>query len=752
MAVLLSPRSLIVLLLSFASVAACGQAAQLSPSVYQNPAASTDARVRDLLTRMTPAEKASMLSGSGWMESTPVPRLGIPAIKMADGPMGVRAWYGPSSSPNPAAANFSSTAFPAGILIAASWDPELARAEGQVIGQEVKAFGRDMILGPTVNIQRNALWGRNFESYGEDPYLAGRIATGYIQGVQGEGVIASVKHLAVNDQEYERHRANAVVDERALHEIYTPAFKAAVQQGHVYTVMSAYNRLNGTFCAENAALLKDTLEGELGFRGFVVSDWGSTYSTAPTVNAGMDLEMPGGQRAVTWLAGDSEVITNNQGAFLAAPKVLAAVQSGAISQTTVDENVARILRVIFLSGLYDHPHVATNQVDLPAQRALTRKAAQEGIVLLKNESATLPLSVSAIHRIAVIGPNAAIARVGGGGSGLVHPDHALSPLEAIRQHAGTGLQVTYGQGAATAADDRSNEVADASAKLRAEAVALAAKADVALVFVGYSSDLESEGFDRKSLDLPPGQDELIAAVAQANPHTIVIFNAGDPIRMTRWADQVPAIVDAFYGGEEGGNAIADVIFGAVNPSGKLPFTMLKEWEDSPAHNTYPGNAVLDDFHKEGIYVGYRYFDKNHIAPRYPFGFGLSYTSFAYRDIVATPASSVGQQDSVTFTVTNTGSRAGAEIAQLYIHASAPTVDRPEKELKGFARIELAPGESRKVTLPFDRAALAYWSIQKHAWIADPGAYELEIGSSSRDIRLKAAYTLPGSTTSSASLQ
>ncbi len=720
--------------------------AQAQQAPYQNPNAPVEARVQDLLTRLTPEEKASLLAGSGWMESTPIPRLGIPAIKMADGPMGVRAWYGPSSSTNASAAaqNFSSTAFPAGILMAATWDPELVRAEGKVIAEEVKAFGRDMILGPTVNIQRNALWGRNFESYGEDPYLSGRIATGYILGVQGEGVIASVKHLAVNDQEYERHRANAVVDERALHEIYTPAFKAAVQQGHVYTVMSAYNRLNGQFCAENTDLLRKTLDGELGFRGFVISDWGSTYSTAPTVNAGMDLEMPGGDRAANWLAGDGEVITNNQGTFLTPPKVLAALHAGAITPATLDDNAGRILRVLFLSGLYDHPHTATNQVDLPAQRALTRRAAAEGLVLLKNEAETLPLTASSLHTIAVIGPNAAIARVGGGGSGLVHPNQAISPLDAIRQHAAPGITVTYAAGAGMttgSSEDRTKEGADLRAHLLAEAVATASKADVALLFVGYSSDLESEGFDRKSLDLPQGQDDLIAAVAKANPHTIVIFNAGDPIRMTPWADQVPAILDAFYPGEEGANAVADVLFGAVNPSGKLPFTMLNDWAQSPARATYPGDAQLNDLHTEGIYVGYRYFDKHALVPRYPFGHGLSYTKFAYSNATITPAASPDQLATVTFTLTNTGSRKGAEVAQLYIHPVAPTLDRPLQELKGFARVELAPNESRTVTIPFDRAALSYCSVATHAWQADPGAYDLEIGASSRDLRLKTTYIL-----------
>jgi beta-glucosidase len=714
--------------------------AQSTPDTppYRNPTLPVEQRVQDLLGRMTLQEKVSMLSGSGWMESAAVDRLGIPSIKMADGPMGIRSWLGSSAITNSlkSAQSTTSTAFPAGVAIGATWDPELAKQEGQVIAQEMKAMGRDMILGPTVNIQRVPLWGRNFEGYGEDPYLAGQMAVGYIEGVQGEGVIATVKHFVANNQEYERHRIDAEVGERALHEIYLPAFKAAVQQAHVWSVMSAYNRVNGAYCAENIPLLKDVLQKDWGFQGFVVSDWGSTYSTAPTVNAGMDIEMPGGEAAKKWLKTPSVQASGNSDGWLTPDKVLPEVSTGKISTSTIDDNVSRILRVVFASGIFDHPHVATGLVDTPQQRAVARRAAAESIVLLKNAGNLLPLDLSKVHSIAVIGPNAAVARTGGGGSSLVHPKYAVTPLDGVKEKAGNRVQVLYALGNSMEGENPAQDTPAAQQQLRDEAVALAAKADVAILFVGYSPKFEAESFDRKTMDLPSGQDELIRAVAKANRNTIVVFNAGDPITMAKWVDGVPAIVDMWYGGQEGGHGIADVLFGDVNPSGKLPFSFLKEWKDSPAYGHYPGVDLRVDY-AEGIYVGYRYFDKHKTAIQYPFGYGLSYTSFDYSDLKIAPGKfSETHPVEVALNLRNSGSRAGAEVVELYVHDGHSSVDRPVKELKGFRRVELAPGETKAIRFTLDRSAFAYYSTAKKDWVAEPGEFEILVGASSQDIKLK----------------
>ena len=709
------------------------------PSITSSP--TVDQRVQDLLAKMTLEEKATMLSGSSWMDSAPIPRLGIPAIKMADGPMGIRNWTGPSAVTNAEGTRVAldSTAFPAGIAIAAAWDPELAREEGKTLATEVASVGRDMILGPTVNIQRAPLWGRNFEGFGEDPYLTGRMGVAYIEGVQSEGIIATVKHFVVNNEEFERHRIDVSVDDRALQEIYFPAFKAAIQEANVWSVMSAYNKVNGVYCAQNP-LLKSVLDKDWGFKGFVVSDWGSTYSTAPTVNAGMSIEMPGGPAMRSWLARPETKPSGNDGGYLTEEKVVPLVKSGAIPVANLDDNVSRILRIMVESGMLDHPHTRTSAIDTPAQRAVARKGAEEGLVLLKNSGNLLPLQASALHSIAVIGPNAAVDRSGGGGSSLVHSSLLVAPLDAIKEHAGS-MDVRYALGVAMAGEDPAQDTPEARKTLRDAAVAAAKSSDVALVFVGYSSKFETEGKDRETMDLPGGQDELIQAVVAANPKTVVVFNAGDPVTLTRWIDQVPAVIDAFYGGEEAGHAIASALFGDINPGGKLPFTFIKALKDSPSNGNYPGEN-LHVHYAEGIYVGYRYFDKHEaVAPLFPFGYGLSYTTFEYSSLKL-PKSYDGQNSvDASVTIRNTGSRAGAEVVQLYVSDPHASIDRPVKELKGFRRVVLAPGESKIVTFALDRQALSFYSPAQKQWIAEPGRFDVLIGASSRDIRQKASFEL-----------
>ena len=707
--------------------------------LYRNPKLSVEQRVQDLLARMSLEEKVDMLSGTGF-ESKPNVRLGIPAIKMADGPQGVRShlprshrgqgghavnaletddtgdadslsWLtGMLNTPS-----VPTTAFPSGVALAATWNPSLIEEVGRVIGQESRTLNKDVMLAPCVNIQRTPYGGRNFESFGEDPYLASRMAVAYIEGIQSQGVIATVKHFVANNQEFKRRTINAKIDERVLHEIYYPAFRAAVQEAGVWSVMSAYNKLNGTWCSENPYLLTDILKTRWGFKGFVVSDWGAVHSTIEAANAGLDIEMP-------------------RGKFLVQELLLPAISKGQVKQAVIDDKVRRMLRAMFSIGLFDRPASEGGPVDTPEQRAIARTAEAQGIVLLKNTGAILPLMPDKVRSIAVIGPNAAVARVGGGGSAMVRPVYAASPLAGLRLRAGTRFSVGYALGCAMAGEE--TEDSAFSADLIQEATSLAAVSDVAVIFVGNSLRIESEGFDRKTLELPQGQDELIEAVAKTNKNTVVVLNVGAPVLMGHWIDDVPAVVNAWFGGEEMGNAIADVLFGDVNPSGKLPITLFKEWEDSPAYGRYPGKKGKVDY-DEGLYVGYRHFDKHNIEPQFPFGHGLSYTTFAYSDLKV----SAGEPVRVSVNVRNSGAREGAEVVQLYVRDVEARVDRPVKELKAFRRVVLKPGETQTVSFALDKSALAFYDVTRKDWVVEPGTFEVFVGASSWDIRLKAAFEL-----------
>ncbi|HUK82390.1 MAG TPA: glycoside hydrolase family 3 C-terminal domain-containing protein [Verrucomicrobiae bacterium] len=693
----------------------------LSP--YKNPRVPVEQRIEDLLARMTLEEKVEMLSGTGF-DSKPNARLGIPAIKMADGPQGVRInfWRPRRGSTRTNAVPVPSTAFPCGSALAATWDTDLIQQVGRTIGQEARTLNKDMMLAPCVNIQREPQGGRNFESYSEDPYLASRMAVAYIKGVQSQDVIATVKHFAANNQEFERNTINVKVDERVLHEIYFPAFRAAVQEAGVWSVMSAYNKLNGAWCSENPHLLTDVLKNRWGFKGFVVSDWGAVHSTVPTANAGLDIEMP-------------------RGKFLTTELLSPAITSGEVKQSVIDDKIRRMLRAMFSIGLFDRPESQGGEVDTPEQRAVARTAATESIVLLKNAGDVLPLSPQKVRSIALIGPNATEARVGGGGSAMVRPVNPVSPLDGIRLRAGTIFKLTYALGCELEGENTEGLPAQTQADLINEAASVAAAADVAVVFVGDSARVESEGFDRKSLELPSGQDELIEAVSKTNKNTIVVLNVGAPVLMGRWIDQVPAVMNAWFGGEEVGNAIATVLFGDANPSGKLPVTFLKDWKDSPAYGHYPGeNGAVD--YDEGLYVGYRFFDKHNIEPQFPFGHGLSYTTFEYSDLKVSPERvAPGQPVQVRLNVRNTGTLEGGEAVQLYVHDVQCSVDRPVKELKAFRKVTLKPGETQPVSFTLDKSALAFYDATKRDWVAEPGTFEVLVGSSSRDIRLKATFEL-----------
>ncbi len=715
---------------------ACSRQAALP---YKDPALPIDQRVEDLLGRLTLEEKVNMVSGGTWMDTRPVERLGIPPLHMADGPLGVRYW---SPDIGGTKGKFGTTAFPSGVAMAATWDAGLLQREGKAIGQEVLAFGRNMLLGPTVNIARLPQWGRNFEGYGEDPYLAGRMAVAYIQGLQGEGVIGTVKHFAANNQEFERHRVDVKVSERALQEIYFPAFKAAVQEANVGSVMSSYNKVNGLWAAENPHLLTEVLKKQWGFKGFVVSDWASTHTTVESANAGLDVEMPGADSLKDFLKDPQYVKAGFIGGYLSPDKLLPVVRGRQVAAATLDDKVRRILWAMFSTGILDRQESsATNVVDTPEQRDVATVAAVESIVLLKNAGGVLPFSAAALRSLAVIGPNAAVARTGGGGSSRVTPKaDPISPLDAIKQRAGKQLEVRYALGCSMEGEDTTKETPAARAELIKEAVDAASKSQAAIIFAGYSIDTEQESADRK-LELPAGQDELIQAVAAANKRTVVVLNSGGPVLMGRWIGRVPTVLTAWFPGQEGGPAMATILFGDASPSGKLPVTFLREWKDSAAYGNYPGSNLEVDY-AEGIYVGYRHFDKRNIEPLFPFGHGLSYTTFAYSDLkIGSPKVAAGKPAEVSLNVRNMGSQEAAEVVQLYVRDVQSSVDRPVRELKAFRRVNLAPGASQAVSFSLDRSALSFYDEKKQSWVAEPGTFEVQIGASSRDIRLKGSFEL-----------
>jgi beta-glucosidase len=792
--------------------------------------------------------------------STPVPRLGVPAITVSDGPNGARG------SGSFAGGTVTSACFPAGISLAATWNVDLIERVGGALGEEARTKGARLLLAPTVNIHRSPLNGRNFECFSEDPYLSARMAVAYIGGLQRQNVGAVVKHFVCNDSEFERNTINSVDDERALREIYLPPFAAAVREAKTWAVMSAYNKVNGVFAGEHRALLVDLLKDEWGFDGIVMSDWFGTNSTAPAAANGLDLEMPG---PPIWRG----------------ERLLGAVEAGEVEIAAIDDAARRLLGPVERGGASSQDDERVEQaVDLPEHRALIRTAAAEGIVLLKNANGLLPLDAARLTSLAVIGPNAKVAQIGGGGSAQVNAHYVVTPYDGIATRAGAGVRLGYELGCtnhkalprlnrgllATKDDDVAgdltltyydnfdlsgdpvSEVATGSSEqvwlgevapgvtpghfsarlsgtfipdesgehrfgltsaglsrllidgrelidnwtrqsrgesyfgfgstevtatvemiagqeyalaveyssegarmltgvrlghlppVPADAIeraaALAAEADVALLCVGLNGDWESEGFDRPHMDLVGEQTALIERVAAANPNTVVVLQTGSPVAMP-WLDQVAAVVQAWYPGQECGNAIADVLFGDVNPSGKLPQTFPVRLEDNPAYINYPGeNGTVR--YGEGLFVGYRYYEKKRVAPLFPFGFGLSFTTFAY----GTPrlsAETIAPDDQLTVSidVTNTGERLGQEVVQLYVRDIVARLARPSKELKGFAKVSLAPSETATVSFTLDRTSLAYWDDAPSAWVAEAGEFEALIGGSSADSRARITFRL-----------
>ncbi len=810
-------------------------------------------RVQQLISAMTLEEKVAMLSGEDFWTTVANERLGIPKVKVSDGPNGAR---GGLFSMGPTAA-----CFPVGIALAATWNTELVQAVGRAIGEDVITKGAKVLLAPTVNIDRSGLNGRNFECYSEDPHLSAQMTVAYIRGVQSNGVAACVKHFVGNESEHERYTMNSIIGERALREVYLPPFKAAVQEADVWAVMTGYNKVNGTWCSENPRLLKDILKGEWGFTGVAMSDWWGTSS--PAIGAGgLDLEMPGPARFT--------------------PAFASLVAAGELDEAEIDDKIGRILTLFERVGAFENPDIPEEWADDTAEhRAIALQSATEAVVLLKNEGAILPLDLEKTQQIAVIGENARWAAIMGGGSARIPAHYTVSPLAGIAARVQGAAELVYEIGCTNhklvpLLDGKSIRAADGSAgfdvhyfdgtqlvgeavgtqvsaqteltlfgmvnpaladqsdyavrlsgsfvpettgsyelslvthgqgrmKIAGEvvidnwtaqltdlglfdmaggerrvmvdmvageavsieieansagtmgfntvrigcmppmaadpiaaAVAAAKAADVAIVFVGTSHEWETEGGDRADMRLPGNQDEVVAAVAAANPNTVVVLNTGSPVMMP-WLDDVPALAQAWFPGQESGNAIAAVLFGDADPGGRLPQTFPVREADHPAYLNYPGESG-DVLYGEGVFVGYRHYEARDIAPMFPFGFGLSYTDFTYANLRVPSDVQVGETIVVAVDVTNTGGRAGSEVVQVYVGDPVSRLVRPQKELKGFAKVTLQPGETKTVTVMLDAAALAYYDPELCEWVAEAGEFEVMIGRSAADIRLTAGFT------------
>jgi len=658
--------------------------------------------IKELVQRMTLEEKAGMCSGLDFWHLKGVERLGIPSIMVTDGPHGLRKQDG-SADHLGLTSSVPATCFPSAAGLASSWDKELARQVGVALGEECQAEDVAVLLGPGVNIKRSPLGGRNFEYFSEDPLLSTQMATGHIQGVQSQGVGTSLKHFAVNNQEERRMSIDAVVDERTLREIYLASFEGAVKDGQPWTVMCSYNKVNGTYAGENEWLLTDILKDEWGHEGLVVSDWGAVNERADALAAGLELEMPtsGG-------IGDRKVID--------------AVESGQLPLDKLDRAVERLLTLIFNTVDQKQEGATYNKEE---HHQLARKVAAESMVLLKNEKGLLPLGREG--EVALIGAFARKPRFQGGGSSHINPTKVDDIVEEITQVAGEGVTFSYAPGYRIEADD-------VDETLMHEAVQAAKSADTAVVFVGLPDRYESEGYDRAHLRLPDNHIRLIEEIAKVQSRIVVVLSNGSPVEMP-WLPQVQAVLEAYLGGQAVGGAIADLLYGEVNPSGKLAETFPAKLSHNPSYLNFPGEGDRVDY-REGIFVGYRYYDKKELEPLFPFGYGLSYTTFEYADLKVDRTELTDQDEvNVHVRVTNTGDRAGKEIVQLYVSDVESTVIRPVKELKAFAKVALEPGESEVVSFTLNKRSFAYYNLDMKDWHVETGEFEIQVGSSSRDIHV-----------------
>lgn len=718
-------------------VIACGlflNAAAASSQVTDKEKVQMEKRIEKLIKKMTLEEKVGLLHGNSKFYVAGVERLGIPEWSLSDGPHGVRAEINRHDWAYAGWTNDSASYFPTGTAFAAAWNPELAYRRGEVLGEEARWRKKDVLLGPGVNIIRSPLCGRNFEYMSEDPYMNSVLAVAYIKGLQSRDVACSVKHFAVNNQETNRTTVDVECSERALREIYLPAFKAAVQEGGALTVMAAYNKFRGEFCAENNYLVRKILRNEWGFDGVYVTDWGAAHSTVPSMEAGLDLEM-------------GTLIDKYEDWYYANP-LIEAVKSGKIPMSLVDEKVGDVLRVMIKTNVLDpKKRFGPGSMNTKEHQQTTYDAAAEAIVLLKNQNNLLPLDFSSIKSLAVIGDNATRKHSNGGLSSEIKAVYEVTPLEALRAKWGDKVDIRFAQGyekLSTFVEGSNNgqssgtfssKTQESDALLK-EAVEVARTSDVALLVCGLNHDYDTESFDRLNMDIPYGQVELIQEVVKANPRTIVVMIAGSPLNMAAVDICSPAIVWAWFNGMEGGNALVDVLSGKVNPSGKMPFTTPVSLDQSPAHalGNFPGRDLKVNY-EEDILVGYRWFDTKGLPVVYPFGYGLSYTTFNYSNL-NTDKKTYDQADTIqaTFTLTNTGDREGAEVAQLYVSDPVCSVMRPVKELKGFKKVFLKPGESRRITLDIPVSSLAFYSEAQSQFVVEPGEFILQLGASASDIK------------------
>ena len=662
--------------------------------------------IHSIITQMTLEEKAALCTGASSWTTTPVERLSVPEIIVSDGPHGVRRVPDVHSM---AMTSLPATCFPTASCLASTWDVDLIRRMGEALAEECIALNVDILLGPGANMKRSPLGGRNFEYFSEDPYLAGEMAASLINGIQSRGVGTSLKHYAANNQEFQRFTINAEVDERTLREIYLAGFEKAVKQAKPWTVMCAYNKLNGTFCSEHHYLLTDILKNEWGFEGLIVSDWGAVRDRVASLKGGLDLEMPGPQ--------DSRV-----------KAVVDAVRSGELDVAILDESVHRILGIVYKTK--ETPKDGVFNID--AHHELAHQIAAEGMVLLKNNG-ILPLKDQ--QHIAVIGRSAEIAHFQGGGSSHINPTRVAVPFKELLSQAGDA-ELTYAEG--YPADNSFRQ------DLIDQAVIQAKSADVAILYISLPAFKESEGYDRSDLDLTEQQVALIKSVAKVQPKIVVVLNNGAPVAMSAWIDNVAAVLESWMMGQAGGAAIADVLFGRVNPSGKLAETFPLKLSNTPAHINWPGGAG-EVRYGEGLFIGYRYYDVKEMPVLFPFGYGLSYTTFTYGKPEVS-AKSFKDVDGLTITmnVTNTGQVAGKEIVQVYVHDQKSGLVRPPKELKGFAKVDLQPGETKTVSIALDFRAFAYYHPEYKQWITEDGQFDLLIGASAADIRHTLTVTLESS--------
>ena len=717
--------------------------------VYLDDSKPIEDRIEDALSRIAVEEKVALIHAQSKFSSPGVARLGIPEFWMTDGPHGIRPEVLWDEWNQAGWTNDSCVAFPALTCLAATWNPKAALLYGQSIGEEARYRNKTVLLGPGVNIYRTPLNGRNFEYMGEDPYLASQMVVPYVKGVQQNGVAACVKHYALNNQEINRHTTNVIVDDRALYEIYLPAFKAAVQEGKAWAIMGSYNLYKNQHNCHNRYLLNDILKGEWGFDGVVVSDWGGVHNTEEAIYNGMDMEFG------SWTNGLSKGMGNAYDNYYLAHPYLKQIKEGKIGTKELDDKVRRILRLAFRTTMNrNRPYGAMLSEE---HNAAARKIGEEGIVLLQNKKNILPIDLNRTKKIAVIGENALKMMTVGGGSSSLKVQYECSPLDGIKRRIGDGIEISYARGYVGDTGGQFDGVSsgqnlkdDRSARqLIEEAVRIAQSADY-VIFIGglnKSGHQDCEDTDRKGLELPYKQDKVIGALAKVNKNLIVVNISGNAVAMP-WISEVPAVIQAWYLGTEAGNAIASVLVGDVNPSGKLPFTFPEKLEDVGAHQLgdYPGrqreDGIFDEKYNESIFVGYRWTDKQKIRPLFPFGHGLSYTTFAYgKATVNKKVMKIDEQIAITVPITNTGKRIGSEIVQLYISDLKSSLPRPVKELKGFSKIQLAPGETQEVTFLIDKQALSFFNDSRHEWVAEPGKFEAQIAASATDIKSKVTFEL-----------